>query len=189
MDDNRKPSRSDAKISPELVERLERSRDRIRVRRAAAREREKIVTAAVKRYIGAWQRIGAVERRRDSEIASLQQRIVEVRDGAEVEIAEQRTEQAVAAAAIRDQGHDTDDIADLLEITPKKVRQLLSAAREAAAIATHSAESAERGERSDVLTPQRDKGQDQEVTKPYPGLPSSTVVDSGPSNLLAPDAE
>ncbi|WP_433755783.1 hypothetical protein [Nocardia sp. CA-135398] len=191
MDDIHKPSRSRAKSSPEFVERLERSRDRILARRAATREKEKVVTAAVKRYIGVWQTIGAVERRRDSEIARLQQRIVEVRDAAEMEIAEHRTEQAVAAAVIRDQGHDADDIADLLEITPKQVRQLLSAARDAAAIGAQSAESAERDKQSDVRTTARDNGRadngkDQQLSKPNPGSPP-TVVNNRQPNSLAPE--
>ncbi|MFQ6330915.1 hypothetical protein ACLMAL_32955 [Nocardia sp. CWNU-33] len=100
MDDNRKPSRSSVNGSRELVERLERARNRIRVRRTAAREREKTVTAAVKRYIGAWRTIDELERCRDSEIAGLQQRIAEIRESAEAAIVERRTEQAVAASVI-----------------------------------------------------------------------------------------
>lgn len=126
--DNRKPRRARRTSSPAVIERLERSRNRIRERRAAAAKRERIVVAAVEEYIRAWHAITTAEQARDDQIAALEQQINTVREHAASEVAAQRRHQALAAAMIRQQGHRDDDVADLLEITPKEVRQLIASA-------------------------------------------------------------
>ncbi|MGO4612959.1 hypothetical protein AB4305_03275 [Nocardia sp. 2YAB30] len=116
---------------PEVRDRLERSRGRVRARRARARQREQAITAAVKQYLAAWEAIAAREAKRDSDIEALRQQITVLQARAAEEIASHRTQQALAAATIRDQGQTDDDVAELLEITPKQARQLIIAARTA----------------------------------------------------------
>ncbi|WP_280361489.1 hypothetical protein [Nocardia wallacei] len=119
--------------SPEVVARLERLRQQTVERRAAAREKEKTVTAAVRGYISAWHAIRIIEQRRDQEIASLRQQIDDTTARAAAEIAEYHRAQADNAATIQAQGHNDTEIAKLLEITPKQARQLLATARQTGA--------------------------------------------------------
>lgn len=124
--DKRKPRRARRSSSPAVIERLERSRNRIRERRAAAAKKEQVVTAAVEEYIRAWHAITTAEQARDDQIAALEQQINTVREHAASEVAAQRRHQARAAAMIREQGNRDEDVADLLEITAKEVRQLIA---------------------------------------------------------------
>ncbi|MBY8856627.1 hypothetical protein K7711_09085 [Nocardia sp. CA2R105] len=94
------------------------------------REREKIVTAAVRDYINAWHAIGLVQQRRDTDIDDLKRRIEDVTAHAEQEIAGHEQAQAAAASTIQDQGHTDTEIAELLEISTKRARQLISASRQ-----------------------------------------------------------
>ncbi|WP_280378315.1 hypothetical protein [Nocardia wallacei] len=123
--------------SPEVVARLERLRQQTVERRAAAREKEKTVTGAVRGYISAWHAIRVIEQRRDQEIASLRQQIDDTTARAAAEIAEYHHAQADSAATIHAQGHNDTEIAELLEITPKQVRQLLATARQSGAAQQH----------------------------------------------------
>jgi hypothetical protein len=126
----RRPPRSPrTDRSPEVVERLERSRDRIRERRTLARQRERAITEAVKRYLSDWESITACETKRDNEIKALRQQITDVESRAAQEIAGYRADQAEAAAVIRDHGQTDDDVAELLEISAKQARLLITAAR------------------------------------------------------------
>ncbi|MGQ4619847.1 hypothetical protein [Nocardia sp. R7R-8] len=108
---------------------MERSRVRIRERRALARQRERAITEAVKRYLADWQAITVCETERDNEIEALRQQISEVESRAAQEIAGYRADQAEAAAVIRDHGQTDDDVAELLEISTKQARQLITTAR------------------------------------------------------------
>ncbi|MGS2807790.1 hypothetical protein [Nocardia abscessus] len=109
---------------------MQRSRERVRRRRELARERDRAIAAAVRRYLSDWQAITACETKRDAEIAELRRQISVVEDEAAAQIASLRADQGSAAMTIRDQpGHTDDDVADLLEITPKQVRQLITLAR------------------------------------------------------------
>ncbi|WP_157172090.1 hypothetical protein [Nocardia higoensis] len=102
----------------------------MRQRREQMRERERATTAAVRRYLAAWQSITLCETERDDKIAELRRQIGVVENAADARIVQLRAEQAAAARTIRDQpGHTDDDVANLLEITPKQVRQLLALAR------------------------------------------------------------
>ncbi|WP_157186694.1 hypothetical protein [Nocardia jiangxiensis] len=131
MDENRRPrpARVRRGSSPEVAARLQRSRRRALDRRAAVREREKIVTAAVRDYINAWHAIRLVQQRRDTDIDDLKRRIEDVTVRAENEIAGHEQAQEVAAAAIQEQGHTDNEIAEFLEISTKHARQLVSASR------------------------------------------------------------
>ncbi len=123
----KRPSRTPRR--PEVRARLERSRERVRARRQRTRQREQLITAAVKQYIAAWEAITVCETTRDHEIDDLREQIARVQERTAEQIAAHRAQQALAAAAIRDQGQTDDDVADLLEITAKQARQLITAAR------------------------------------------------------------
>ncbi|WP_157120569.1 hypothetical protein [Nocardia fusca] len=98
------------------------------------RQREKEIKAAVAEHIAAWQAINAIITRRDFEIEQLRNRIAELEAAATEQVEVQRDRQASAVAAIKHHGDPDGDIADLLEITPRQVRQLLAAARSKADI-------------------------------------------------------
>ncbi|WP_433662346.1 hypothetical protein ACQPW1_09420 [Nocardia sp. CA-128927] len=115
-----------------MSERLERNRERVEKRRARARQREKAITAAVKRYVAVWVAIDECESKRDRDLESYRQQMQQLKIGAEEELAGYRGEQAAAAVALREEGQSDDDVAELLEITPRQARQLISAARSAA---------------------------------------------------------
>lgn len=129
MSSSRPPRSPRAARSPELIDRLERSRERVRKRRERARERERVIAGAVRRYLDAWQAIKLRESERDFAIDGLRRQISEIEDRAVEDIARLRGDQAGAAVTIREQGQTDDDIADLLEIGVKEVRQLISRAR------------------------------------------------------------
>lgn len=127
---SRRPPRSPRTArSPEVAARLDRSRDRSKQRRELARQRERAIHEAVKRYLADWAAITACETRRDHDIAALREQISDLEARAASEIARYRADQAEAAAVIRDHGASEQNIADLLEISPKHVRQLITAAR------------------------------------------------------------
>ncbi|MBF6173594.1 hypothetical protein [Nocardia blacklockiae] len=123
--------------SPEVVARLERLRQQTVDRRAVAREKEKTVTSAVRSYISAWHAITLIEQRRDREISALRQQIDDAAARAAAEIGEFQRAQADTAATIQTAGHSDSEIAELLEITPKQVRQLLVTARNAGQLDGH----------------------------------------------------
>ncbi len=127
----RRPPRSPRTArSPEMTQRVQRSRERVRRRRELARERDRAIAAAVRRYLSDWQAITACETKRDAEIAELRRQISVIEDEAAGQIASLRADQGSAAMIIRDQpGHTDDDVADLLEITPKQARQLITLTR------------------------------------------------------------
>ncbi|MGY2087826.1 MULTISPECIES: hypothetical protein [Nocardia] len=127
---SRRPPRSPrAARSPEVVARLERSRARSKQRRELARQRERTIHEAVKRYLTDWAAITACETTRDENIAALHKQISDVEAAAAQEIARHRADQAEAAAVIRDHGASEDELADLLEISTKQARQLITIAR------------------------------------------------------------
>lgn len=116
---------------PELIQRLERSRERERRRKDEARERERVIRAAIKTYIAEWHAITECEAQLDTEVAALRQRIRAAEERAGREKAEHHTLQAAAAVRMRETGLTEVEISELLETSPKHVRQLLSAARAA----------------------------------------------------------
>lgn len=131
MTEDPRPRRARSRVpeSPELVARLQRSRQRSLQRRAAATEREKTITRAVGEYLAAWNAITHAQQRRDSEVERLQTQIAAVIADAAAEIATHEHEQAAAAAVVRAQVPTDEEVADLLEITVKRARQLLGGAR------------------------------------------------------------
>lgn len=135
-----------------------------------AREKEKTATGAVRGYISAWQAIKAIEQRRDQEIASLRQQIDDTTARAGAEITEYHRAQAKSAATIHAEGHPDTEIAELLEITPKQARQLLTIARETGAAEEH---------RDERRAPQRtEKPVTQQVSPPPDVTPPTEATDA-----------
>ncbi|MFF3228862.1 hypothetical protein ACFYV7_39140 [Nocardia suismassiliense] len=85
----------------------------------------------MKRYVAAWVAIDECQSKRDRDVESYEQQIQQVRTRADEELAGYRAEQAAAAVALREEGQSDDDVAELLEITPRQARQLIAAARSA----------------------------------------------------------
>ncbi len=113
----------------EVPDRMKRNRERVEQRRARARQRERAITTAVKRYVAAWVAIEECESKRDRDLETYRQQIQQLKTRADEELARYRAEQAAAAAVLREEGQTDDDVAELLEITPRQARQLISAAR------------------------------------------------------------
>ncbi|NKY86563.1 hypothetical protein [Nocardia veterana] len=98
-------------------------------RRAVERQREQIVSDAVREYWLAWQSISKIEQRRDRRIRALHDKIGHLEQAAATDIAVHQTRQTAAVARMNEHGCSTDDIAELLEISVKAARQLLAAGR------------------------------------------------------------
>ncbi|NKY31309.1 hypothetical protein [Nocardia gamkensis] len=113
---------------PEIVARLERSGVRSKQCRDLARQRERTIHEVVKRYLTDWEAITACETKRDQDIAALRQQISE-RVTRLQEIARDHADQADAAAVMHEHGASDDELAELLEISTKQARQLITAAR------------------------------------------------------------
>ncbi|WP_280231283.1 hypothetical protein [Nocardia cyriacigeorgica] len=126
-----RPRTSRKPRSPELIQRLERARERERRRKDEARERERVIRAAIKDYIAEWHAITECEAQLDTEVTALQQRMRIAEERAGREKAEHHARQAAAAARMRETGLTEVEISELLETSPKHVRQLLAAARAA----------------------------------------------------------
>ncbi|WP_157978613.1 MULTISPECIES: hypothetical protein [Nocardia] len=153
---------------------MQRSRDRVRRRRELARERDRAIAAAVRRYLSGWQAITARETKRDAEIAELRRQISVIENEAAAQIASLRADQASAAMTIRDQpGYTDDDVADLLEITPKQARQLITLARTHATAPPAPPEVTEQTDTTrEQIQPTEEKHADTHGTQP----PTATVL-------------
>ncbi|MEU5762256.1 hypothetical protein [Nocardia sp. NPDC047648] len=112
-----------------VAEELEKRRTRRVERHAAVRERQARIDAAEKQYTEAWTGTKVADNDLAAEIAVLQQRIEEARSRTAAQIAEYRRHQALAAAAIRREGCNVEEVADILDVSQKEARQLLSEAR------------------------------------------------------------
>ncbi|MEU1204640.1 hypothetical protein [Nocardia sp. NPDC005825] len=115
--------------SAELVARRQRSRQRSLQRRTAAVVREKAITRGVEDYLVAWNAIADAEQRRDSDVAALRAQIDVVNSRAAKEISTHEQAQATAAAGVRTLVQTDEELADLLEVTVKRARQLLASSR------------------------------------------------------------
>ncbi|TQM32733.1 hypothetical protein [Nocardia bhagyanarayanae] len=115
-------------MNQQAIDRANRLRERTRDRRQRSREREKLIAAAAKEYVDAVQAIAAAEASRDREIAQLRAQIEGVQARAAEEIGRHRANQAAAGALIRQHEPDDNAIAELLETTPRALRQLVAIA-------------------------------------------------------------
>ncbi|MBF6435188.1 hypothetical protein [Nocardia cyriacigeorgica] len=175
-----KPTRSSrTSRPPELIQRLERSRERERRRKDEVRERERVIHAAITTYIAEWHAITECEAQLVSEVAALQQRIRAVEERAGREKAAHHARQAAAAARMHEKGLTEAEISELLETSPKHVRQLLAAAR--AAHTSDAAASQATGQRPIDLT--EASNQQPGSTGPDIGTPGSRG-DSGVGGVV-----
>lgn len=129
MNDDRNTGPQRGQRSSELSARLQHSRDVLERRRAAERQREQGVADAVREYWSAWQAIATIERRRDRRIQTLRDKIRDITNTAATDIAVHQETQAAAVTRMDEYGCKTNDIAELLEISTKAVRQFLAASR------------------------------------------------------------
>lgn len=150
---------------PELIQRLERSRERERRRKDEARERERVIRTAIKTYIAEWHAITECDAQLDTEVTELRQRIRAAEERAARKKAEHHARQAAAAARMRETGLTEVEISELLETSPKHVRQLLATQRTA-----HNGDTAS-SETANNRTTDR--------TDPPNQQPDGTVVDTG----------
>ncbi|MFD8248149.1 hypothetical protein [Nocardia sp. NPDC059691] len=129
MDGTSTPRRGGRRRPVVVAEELEKRRTRRVERNAAARERQARIDAAEKQYTEAWAGKKVAENDLADEIGVLQQRIEEARARTAAQIAEHRRQQALAAAAIRREGCNVEELADILDVSQNEARQLLSEAR------------------------------------------------------------
>lgn len=121
-----------ARRPTEAAARLERLRKRNADQLESQREAERRIEAALKVYVDADVSISAVERARDEKVAGLQRQIEQAREAAQERIEEIRAQQAVAVWQLNAAGRTVEQIAELLEVSQKEARRLLSAGRTAA---------------------------------------------------------
>ncbi|MEU6191731.1 hypothetical protein [Nocardia sp. NPDC047038] len=93
------------------------------------RERQARIDAAEKQYTEAWAGKKVAENELAAEIGVLQRRMEEARSRTAAQIAEYRRHQTLAAAAIRREGCNLEEVADILGVSQNVARQLLSEAR------------------------------------------------------------
>jgi len=115
----------------EAAARLERLRQRNANQLEAQREAERRIEAALKAYVDADVSIRAVERARDEKVTGLEQQIEQARDAAQDRIEQIQAQQAVAVWQLNAAGRTVEQIAELLEVSQKDARRLLSAGRTA----------------------------------------------------------
>lgn len=121
-----------ARRPTEATTRLERLRKRNADQLEAQREAERRIEIALKVYVDADVSISAVERARDEKVAGLQRQIEQAREAAQDRIEQIRAQQAVAVWQLNTAGRTVEQIAELLEVSQKETRRLLSAGRTAA---------------------------------------------------------
>ena len=131
MDEQAQPQNRGGSRSNVMAERRARARKRRREQRDAAREQERRIAGAVDRYIGAWGAEATVVAGLTATIADLEAQISQAKENAREESQAHRNAQARAAAELRGEVHSVDDVAELLELTPAKVRELIALNRQA----------------------------------------------------------
>ncbi|MGH4011283.1 MAG: hypothetical protein ACRDTH_24505 [Pseudonocardiaceae bacterium] len=121
-----------ARLPTEAAARLQRLRKRNADQLEAQREAERRIEAALTAYVDADVSITAVERARDEKVTGLEQQIEQAREAAQERIEQVRAQQAVAVWQLNTAGRTVEQIAELLEVSQKEARRLLSAGRTAA---------------------------------------------------------
>lgn len=116
----------------EVAARLERLRQRNAVQLEAQREAERRIEAALKAYVDADVSVSAVERDRDEKVTTLHRQIEQASEAARVKVEQIRAQQAVAVWQLNTAGRTVEQIAELLEVSQKEARRLLSTGRTAA---------------------------------------------------------
>ncbi|MGH3811784.1 MAG: hypothetical protein ACRDUV_04925 [Pseudonocardiaceae bacterium] len=132
MPENDTTKRRRARRPTEAAARLERLRKRNTDQLEAQREAERRIEAALKAYVDADVSISAVEQDQDDKVVGFERQITQTRTTAGAKIEEIRQQQAVAVWHISDAGRTVEQIAELLEMSQKDARRLLSIGRTAA---------------------------------------------------------
>ncbi|MFJ2834322.1 hypothetical protein ACIO52_03055 [Nocardia sp. NPDC087230] len=138
-----KPRR--ARKDPELVRRLDEVRQLMKDRRTEAERRAAATMDAVQTYLHAAGVIRHSLMTRDHRIGELRGQIEQIEREYEAEATRWRAQQAQAVALMRDQGESDESIGQLLELTSRQVRQLMTAAARAADHATTDRSGPDRG--------------------------------------------
>ncbi|MGH3935617.1 MAG: hypothetical protein ACRDS1_11695 [Pseudonocardiaceae bacterium] len=121
-----------ARRPTEAAARLERLRRRNAAQLEAQREAERRIETALKAYVDADVSISTVERDRDEKVTILEQQIEQAREAARGKVEQIRARQTVAVWQLNTAGRTVEQIAELLEVSQKEARRLLSAGRTAA---------------------------------------------------------
>ncbi|MGH3523389.1 MAG: hypothetical protein ACRDU4_11340, partial [Mycobacterium sp.] len=129
--ENDTPPRRRARRPTEAAARLTRLRKRNTDQLEAQRDAERRVETALTAYVDADVSITAVEQDRDDKVAGLERQLEQVRTAAQVKIDQIHQQQAIAVWHISDAGRTLEQIAELLEVSHKDARQLLSVGRTA----------------------------------------------------------
>lgn len=120
-----------ARRPTEVAARLERLRQRNAEQLEAQREAERRIETALKAYVEADVSIHTVERDRDEKFAALERQTEQVREAALEKVEQIRAQQAIAVWQLNTAGRTVEQIAELLEVSQKDTRRLLSAGRAA----------------------------------------------------------
>ncbi|MBO0879461.1 MAG: hypothetical protein J2P17_03635 [Mycobacterium sp.] len=108
----------------------------IRQRRdAREKERRKLEDAAIKAYAKGEARRRAIEDQERDELAALRVKMDEAREAKKVRLGEVDREQGEALGRLKESGRNVAGIAELTGLAEKRVRALLAAAKEHAAVA------------------------------------------------------
>lgn len=122
-------TRRRARRPTEAAARLELLRQRNAHQLEAQREAERRIEEALKAYVDADVSISAFEHDRDAKVAAWGQQIEQAREAARVKIEQIRARQALAVWQLNTAGRTVEQIADLLEVSQKEARRLLSTGR------------------------------------------------------------
>lgn len=126
------PNTNGARRSSRTGEPTREERRRARQRRhAAAKERLSRIDVAEAQFFEAGTAIAAAEHDLEEVIAAAERRISDARARTADTIAGQRQRQARAAAAIRAEDCTLGEVAEILQLTPKQIRELISHAHSA----------------------------------------------------------
>lgn len=123
---NANGARSRSRASDPIRGQVRRARQE---RHAKAKQRLSRIDAAETQFFDAITAITAAENELQQVIAAAERRIADSRARTADAIAEQRRRQARAAAALHAEGCKIDEVAEILQLTAKQVRDLLTAAR------------------------------------------------------------
>lgn len=118
-----------SKRDPELSRRLDEVHNVMKVRRDAAERRETATMDAVQTYLQASGSIRRCTAIRDQRVGELRSRIEQLEREHQAEVTRWRGQQAGAVTAMRELGESDTGIGELLELTSKQVRQLMTTAR------------------------------------------------------------
>jgi hypothetical protein len=123
--------RQRARRSTEATARLDRLRKRNADQLEAQRDAERRIETALKNYVDVDVLISVVEQERDEKVSDLERQIEQAREAARLKVEQLRVQQAIAVWQLNSAGRTVEQIAELLELSQKEARRLVSAGRTA----------------------------------------------------------